>query len=189
MTITNHSSARRAGFRATNRGIEDSAGIAMTKMGTRTLYIGLNADSFALSGTSVARSADGLFSAILLPDANTGTMRTSFRLPAEWVSGTDLTVSIYWKTSATSNAAKFTVDLGAKANSETTASSNTQTVTTTTNSTASKLNKSQVTFSNSLLAAGDWLGLQISRDPADASDTLATDLYIAAIVVELTGQG
>lgn len=189
MTIANNSSARRAGFRATNRGIEEFATITMTKFGTRTLYFPLSPNSFHLNGSGVINSADGIFSVITLPDANIGNMYTSFRLPAEWESGTDIIVSIYWKTSATSGAAKFTVQIGAKADGESTASSNTQNITTSASSTANKLNKSQVTFANSLFSASDWIGLFISRDPADAADTLAADLKIAGIVVEFIGRG
>ena len=189
MTISNNSSARKAGFRATNAGIEAAAAITMTKIGTRTLKMAFNPTDFTLSGASVAASADGIFSVVLFPNANTGTMIITSRLAAEWKSGTDLIASVYWKSSGISGNMKLSIQLGAKADAESTASSNTQTVTTAAATTANKLVKSQVTFSNSLLAAGDWLGLSISRDPTDAADTLASDIYIACVVMEFTGRG
>lgn len=187
MTISNNSSARRAGFRANNESVKDSTTITVSKFGTRTLYLGINPDSCYLNGTSVAKSGDGLFTAITLPNANTGYLATVTRLPAEWLSGTDIKVNVYWKTSGTSGNVKFTIDLGAKENGETSALSNTQTVTTAADSTANKLIKSQVTFSNSLLTALDWLGIKILRDPSDASDTNAADVLVCAIVIEFTG--
>lgn len=189
MSIANSSAARRAGFKINDRSVADSAAISMAKIGTRTLRVGLPATIFHGSGTSVDIDDDGIFPVFVLPDANTGVLYTSFRLPAEWVASNDVTVDIYWKTSDVTGNVKFSVALAAKIAGETNAASDTQTVTTTVNATASKVNKSSVSFAGSLLAAGDLIGISITRDPADAADTLGSDINFIGADFNFTGRG
>ena len=188
MSITNSSAARRAGFRLNDAAIADDAAIAMTKIGTRTLRIPLPAQAWVGSGSSVAIAADGVFNAFTLPNANTGELFTSVRLPAEWDSG-DITLNIYWKSAGVSGDVKFSVELASVVVGETLALDDTQTGTTTVDATANKLNLSSVTFAAALLASGDLLGIHITRDPADGSDTLASDVSFVGAEVEFTGRG
>ena len=189
MTVTNSSSARKAGFRLGNRGIKKAAGIAMSKVGTRTLTIGLPPQHWHPVGAGVVVSADGMFSVMTFPDAVTSNMYETTRLPVEWITTADVVVTIYWKTAVAVGDAKLSLSIGAKADGESTASSTTGSVTTTTNTTANKLNKSQITIAAATFAAGDWIGLNISRDPTDAADTLTADLDIVNVVLEFTGRG
>lgn len=189
MTIANSSAARRAGFKVNDRAIADAAAIDMAKIGTRTLRVALPATIFYGSGTSVAIGEDGIFPVFTLPDANSGVLYTSLRLPAEWVASNNVTIDMYWKSSDTTGNVKFSVALAAKVAGETTAASDTQTVTTTVNETANKVNKSSVTFAGSVFAAGDVIGIAITRDPADAADTLGADIKFVGADLNFTGRG
>ena len=189
MTIANSSAARRAGFRLNNKSVADAAAIDMAKIGTRTLRVPLPAQAFVGSGTSVAISADGIFNVFLLPNANTGSLYTAHRLPAEWVSTSNVTLNIYWKSTGITGDCKFSVELASVIVGETLALDDTQTVTTTVETTADKVSKSSVTFAAALFAAADVLGIRITRDPADAADTLASDVEVVGAELEFTGRG
>lgn len=189
MSITNSSAARRAGFKLNNKSVHPDAAIDMSKIGCRTLRLGLPAPAWVGIGTSVALAEDGVFPVFLLPDANSGNLYGSFKLPAEWVSGTDLVVNIYWKTSDISGDVEFSVALASITTGEATTATDTQVVATTVNATANKLNKSSVTFAAALFAAGDIVGINILRNPADAQDTLGSDINFVYAEVEFTGRG
>ena len=190
MTAANQSSALKTGFKVGNKAIARKAAIAMTKFGTRILELALGPGLFSLSGSSVANAEDGIFEAVTLPDANTGNMRTSFELPAEWDSTpTSPTFEIYWKSSTTTGDAKFTIEIASKTTSEAIAVTQTLTVTTTVDSVANKINKSTVTFTGSNIAAGDLIGINIKRDPADGSDTLSADVKVLGCIFKFTGVG
>lgn len=189
MSITNSSSARRAGFKVNNAAIKDAAAIAMSKMGVRTLYVPLTPQCFYLSGTSVAILADGIFPVILFPDANAATIATSIRLPAEWDSGT-ITISIYWKTTAIAGNVYLNAQIKSTAAAGTTTPAEENLlVATAAATTASQLNKSQITFLAADFTAGDLMGIVIARDPANVLDTLSADIYFVAAVLEFTGRG
>lgn len=188
MSISSSSSARRAGFKVNDKAIKDLAAIAMTKIGCRTLYVALPAQAWHLAGTTVQIETDGIFNVINFPEANVGGIYTSFRLPAEWDSGT-VVVSIYWKTTAVTGNARFAGDLASKAVGGTTALEESQTVVTAVNATAGQINKSQMTFLAADFTAGDLVGLNVSRDPANIADTMGGDIKIVGVVVEFTGRG
>lgn len=188
MTAANQSSALKTGFKVGNKAIAKDAAIAMTKFGTRTLEIPLGPSLFALSGAGVALAEDGIFDGVTLPDANTGNMYVSFELPAEWDSTpTNLTFEIYWKSTATSGDAKFTVEVGAQTTGEDLAVTETLTVTTTVETTANKINKSSVTIAGSNLAAGDLISIHIQRDPTDVADDLGANVIVVGTILKFTG--
>jgi len=190
MAVTNYSAARRSGFKVGNDGVGKTAAITMTKMGTRTLYIPLQPSTWHFSGTSVDTTEDGVFTGVLFPNANVATMHITTRLPAEWYSSSSsISIEIFWKTTATSGDAKFSISIAPKENGETTALTETVTKTTTTNSTANKLNKTTQAFTFSNFAASDWIGIYLTRDPNDGDDTLNTNLTIIGINIVFTGTG
>lgn len=188
MSITNSSSARRAGFKVNDKAIKEDAAIAMSKIGCRTLYIALPPSAFHLAGTSVAVATDGVFPVITLPDANAGNLYTSVRLPAQYDSGT-MTLSIYWKCTPVAGNVKFTVDVAGKADNASAALEETLTVTTAAATTAGQINRSQVTMTASNFTAGDLIGIKITRDPTDAADTLGANISFISAVIEYTGRG
>lgn len=192
MTIANSSSARRAGFKINDETIGELAALSMAKIGCRTLYVPLPADCWHMAGASVAVAEDGIFPIITLPDANTGNLYTSFELPAEAVLTTGTYVlSIYWKSTAVSGAAKYTVELASRQdNGNPSTAEETLTVTTTVATTASQINKSQITFLGAdFSSANNLVGIHVSRDPADAADTLGANVSFVCAVLEFTGRG
>lgn len=188
MTIANSSSARRAGFKVNDAAILDVAAISMAKIGCRTLYVPLPLCMFHPAGGSIGTSLDGIANIISCDDAGASNLYASFRLPAQWDSG-NITVTIYWKTVATTGNAKFTVDLASKAVGGTTALEETVTVTTAAQTTASKLNVSQAVFTAADFTAADLVGLKITRDGTAVGDTIAAQLQIAGVAFEFTGRG
>lgn len=169
--------------------VDDNADIAISKLATRTLYLSLPASLAAKSGTSVANTIVGLFGGVLMPDANTGILYWSVPLPDEYDSGT-ITLRIWWTTAATANNAKFSVALSSRAaGQDYSTTEETQTVTDAANGSASTLNVATVTFLAADFTAGDIIGIQLTRNPADAADTLGANLTIHAIDLEYTGRG
>lgn len=189
MSISSSSSARRAGFKVNDKTVKDLAAIDMAKIGCRTLYVALPPQAFHFAGTSVAITADNLGNTILLPDANSGDLYTSFRLPAEWVSGGNVVIDIYWKSAAITGNVKFTGELASKATGGTTALEETQTVIQAAQTTAGQINKAQLTFAAADFTAGDLVGLHLKRDGTDVSDTLGADVEFVGAAAEFTGRG
>jgi hypothetical protein len=189
MAITNVSSARRAGYKITSESVHNSANIASTKLGTRTLTLPMPTPAHSTTGAGTTKSTSGMFVVIPLPNANSGGLFGAFQLPCEWVAATDVKVSIYWYSAGITGNVKFTVYCAPKVAGESTASADTQTVITAAPTTANMIKKSQVSFSNTLFAANDWVGYEVYRDPTDGSDTLASDVYILNVVIEFTGRG
>lgn len=188
MSISNSSSARITGFKINDAAIKDAAAIDMAKIGSRTLYIPLPANAFAFSGTSVAMEADGIFNVINFPNANTANIYTSVRCPKQYVSG-PMVVSILWKSAGVSGNVKFSAAISCNSTDGPTAAEETLTVTTAVSATAGQVNKSQITTSVTTFLDGQLIGLNISRDPADAADTLASDVKVIGVYLEYTGRG
>ena len=177
--------ARKSGYTIGNADVDSAAAIAVTKIGTRTLYLSFPPQSMQNTGTV---SNSGVFPTVCFDDATQRYSRLAFALPAEYSSGA-ISVDIYWITAATTGDAKFTVDIKSTTTGGTTASENQQTIATTTDATANEINKSTVSFAASLLASGDIVGIQITRDGTDAADTIGADLYVLLVVVSYTGRG
>lgn len=189
MTITNSSSARRAGFKFNNKAFKKGADIAASKIGTRTLTSVIAPNDFVLSGAGVAMAVDGIFSSITLPDANAANLYATAKIPMEYAGGF-VTLDIYWKTTAVNvaNNIKFTVAMASKAGGESTALNDTQSVTQAPAAVSNQLRKASIVFSGIVFTAGDFVGIHILRDPADAADTLATDAKLIQCVLKFTGR-
>lgn len=192
MALTNVAAARRLGFKLENEDIADpdtgATAIAMSKIGTRTLYLSFPSGTLNLDGASVANATDGVFVYALLPDANAGDLYFAFAIPVEWESG-DMVVTVYWYTSAVTGNVKYTLDTASKTTGETTASADTQSVITAVPTVANQVTVSSLTPSNSIYAAGDIVGMKLRRDPTDAADTAGADVKVLCIVVSFTGRG
>lgn len=188
MSITNSSSARRAGFKVNDKTVKDLAAISMAKIGTRTLHMALPPQAWHLVGTNVVVQSQGVFNVIQCPDANTADLYTSFRLPAEYDSG-NLTLTIYWLSSAVAGNVKLTAQLAGKAVGGTTASEETIVTVTTVSATSLQLNKHQFNFNSADVTALDLVGIHITRDPADVLDTLGADIVIVSAFLDYVGRG
>lgn len=192
MSATNVSGARKTGYKFGNKAFKKAAAITMSKMGTRELIRAICPQAMHLSGTSVAIAADGIFNVVTLPDANAGSVYGTFRLPEEWVSTSDLTIDVYWKTTQNDNTKQLELvaTISAQQSDETIATVDTLTTQQAPSTTANQVKK--FTFSASLAAnyaAGDLIGIKITRTPSDADDTLAADIKVIAIVARFTGRG
>ena len=175
------------GYLITNNCIDAAAAIAISKLGTRTkrMHLGLGGDY-----TDATKSTDGVFPTALFHDAGVKSIYRSFPLPKDYDSG-DIKVVIVWKTSATANDAKFQISGRSSPadGSASTASEFTGNVVTTAEAVANRYTKSEITILEANIADGDQIGLRIYRDPADASDDLATDLYVLNTYLEYTARG
>lgn len=188
MTISNSSSARRAGFKVNDATILDVAAISMAKIGCRTLYVPLPIAVFHAAGAGYSATTYGLFNVAACADAGATNLYTSFRLPAEWDSG-GCTLTIYWKTTAITGNAIFVVDLASKAVGGTTALEETVSITVAAQTTAQKINIAQAVFASSDFAAGDLIGIKITRDGTAVGDTVAASVEIIGCAFEFTGRG
>ncbi len=170
--------------------VSDNANLSRSKLGTRTAYLDINPCYGYLSGTSVAKTTDGVFSSVLFPDANTGNMRYSFPLPNDYASG-DLTLRIFWKSAATAGDAYFEIEFSSVvAGVSTTAlAETTPTGTSTVNGTANRINSVALTVSASFVTSGDICFLNLARVPGNAADTLGADLEVLLIRMEYTARG
>lgn len=174
------------GFLIADEDVSENANIQRSKLATRTAYISIQPSSGVLS--TATKSTDGAFSTIVMPDSGTSSAAFSFRIPDDYASG-NLTVDIFWKTAATTNDAKFFVYFGSAGSGNSTAIDDTQTVVDTAAGTTNLINTASVTISSSMFAAGNIAGLILERQPADGSDTLATDLEVILIRISYTARG
>lgn len=188
MALTTGSGARIAGNLIADEDVSEHANIEIKKIGTRTIIRSFTANEFMTSGAGNV-SFEGVFPSRLLLDTQTGSMYKSFMLPDEWVSSSNITFDIYWTAAPIAGAAKFSVLIQSCPTNTVIATEDTQTVTTTVNGTTGRINKSSVTFAASVFTAGDVVGVQISRDPADANDTLGATLEVLCVVMSFTGRG
>lgn len=179
---------RQAGDQIEDGDVADNANIQTAKLGTQTLYRSIPGTAFLGSGSGVSQTNSGVFGGTTLPNANSGSLYASIPLPDEYVSG-DITLKIFWNSAGTAGDLKLTADVKSTTDDGTMTSEETDTVTTTVNGTTTRINQSSIVLSGSNFTAGDVIGLLISRDPADAADTLASDVLIIEVTLEFTGRG
>lgn len=111
------------------------------------------------------------------------------RLPRKWNNGT-ITAAVYWTAASGSGAVVFGISAGAYSNDDalTVALGTAQTCT----DTLIAANDLHITPTSSAItvagtpADADFLAVQISRNPADGSDTLTADARVLGVVLFLT---
>lgn len=182
-------SYRQAGDLIEDADVDENANIAISKLATRTLYYSTPAQSTIKTGAGVVDAFNGAYGGIVMPDANASSLFISLPLPDEWVSGTPITARVWWITSVTAGNALFAGNLKSATEDGATAVEEVQTVVGAAAGTANLLRGSTMTFLAADFTAGDIIGLKVDRTPADASDTLAADLTVLAIDIEITGRG
>lgn len=189
MALTSVSAYRLAGYQFTNDDFDNNAEIASSKLGTRTLYKTIPAAACTLNGSGCTRTNSGVFGGVTMPDANDSDISYSLRLPVEWDSG-NITLRILWNTAATSGDIRLVTTYSAiKSGEATNATTQTVTSTDTADGTASDLNEITFTLTGTNFEAGDYIGIKITREPANASDTLGANAIIFALSFEYTGRG
>lgn len=110
---------------------------------------------------------------------------TTFQIPANYV-GTPKG-QVIWKADATTGDAVWDVDFVSRAVGESldpSSADESETVTTTTDATAFDRNESEVTPTGSTFAAEDLCKVKVSRDGADAADTLAAEALFEGFAFE-----
>lgn len=191
MVLTARSAYRLAGHQFSDEDFDKNANIETSKLGTRTLRFTIPATAFHLSGSSVAKTKNGTFGGVTMPNANAGNMYVAIPIPAEYDSG-NVILRILWNSAGTSGDLKLVSEVKPVSEGDTTASGVTDSATATTQGTTLLLNILSIT-----VAAADFrtsnneqmVGIQIQRDPADGSDTLSSDVTIFAVSLEFTGRG
>jgi len=188
MSLRDTSGLGRTGFKFENIDFSDDAAIAMTKFGTRTLQLALDPSASYFSGTSVAISVDSNVTVLTLPDANDGLMYFTFKMPAEMVVSGSVTIDIYWKTTAITGDVYLESKICSATTGEATTVEDTQTTTSPAPTTSGQIKKSTITHSTSIMTQNDWIGLLITRYPANAADTLGADIKVLMVVFNYTGR-
>ena len=179
---------RQAGDQIEDDDVHPNANIQISKLGTRTLYLSIPATLFQRSGSGVALVTSGVFGGVTLPNANTGNLYASVPLPDEYDSGT-ITLRVFWKTAATAGNLKLNANLASVAKDGALTVEEAETATVAANGTTNLLNEATFTFTASDFEAGDIVGVNLNRDPADVADTLASDVMIIEATLEFTGRG
>ena len=191
MALTGRAAYRIAGHQFADEDFDKNANIETSKLGTRTLYYTIPATAFHLSGTSVAKTFSGVFGGVTLPDANAGAMYIAIPVPAEYDSG-NVVLRIYWNSVSIAGNLKLTSEIKPVSEGDTTAVGATDTATSAANGVTTVTATMTITIAAAdfrTTALEEMIGLKISRNPADGSDTLSADAIIFAVSLEFTGRG
>jgi len=108
-----------------------------------------------------------------------------FVLPDDYDGG-NISVNIWWKSTATSGAAVFTISVLGRTEGETLDDTlgTAQSVTDTTPATAGSIAMCAPAAFSPGWAAGDYIVVKLSRDATNASDTLTVDAEVIMVVVQ-----
>ncbi len=135
-----------------------------------------------------AKDAGAILDPLVLTYSNSSTKdgaNNSFVVPQNYVGTAQLIV--LWNVNATTGDAIFDLSYLNRTDAEdmgAAAQSTTDTVTLTTDGTAFNLNTSTMTLTASDFVAGDISMVELFRDTANASDTLAADLMVHKIIFQ-----
>ncbi len=156
---------------------------------TKTLWF--DANDFSVVAGSAAMGTVGAGSArgYAFDAAADEAVTLNFRVPDNWVAGSDVTAYIYWCANAVAGDCVWDLITVPLAESEAMAGAgNTDSVTDTTDGTANDLNiTAAVTISASTeWAAGDLVVLKVNRNADDAADTLAADAVLLGVRIDYT---
>ena len=188
MALTSIAAYRLQGKTIDDVDIDPNANIESSKLATRTLNLIIPAVAGVKEGASVANTFDGVFGGVLLPNANSGAIYFSFPKPVEYDSG-NVVLRVLWSSAGTTGDLKLTSDIRSATIDSAITSGATDTGTKTTDGTGDDLNDLTITIAAADFNANEFIGLKLSRDPADGSDTLSSDVRIHALIFEYTGRG
>ncbi len=177
-----------AGFLIADDDVSPDANLARAKLGTRTAYVTIPAAGMLLSGTGVVKGFTGVFGHVVFPDANTAALYATIPLPDDYDSG-DIVFRIFWLANDTTGDVKFTLAASCVSPAGATTAEETDTVTDTAAGTVNLINSAAITIAAAVFTGGDLIALLLSRDPADAADTIAADVNILAVRMEYTARG
>ena len=181
---------RQNGAQLIDENISVDANLERSKLGTRTLKHVIPAIMGHSDSAGTGPTDDTPFAGILFPDANTAVYSFQFAIPDHWEEGQDITLDVWWNTTVTSGNLRMAVDYAPKEEGETLTATASQLVNTDAAAgSAGFLNKISFTLLAAGIKKGDIMGILLTRDPANGSDTLSADVKVFALTLSLTARG
>jgi hypothetical protein len=154
-------------------------------------HVIIKPDETKLGTTPPTAAVIGNFSVLQFTTAATETIYSSFHLPTDWSTDTDVVIRVYWAPAdGTAGDVVWQMTyapIAAEANEVISATGTTTTITDSTQSLQDELLQSgDMTITGTGLSAEDTIGLKIFRDPAHGSDTYANSASLVHIEIEYT---
>ncbi len=154
--------------------------------------IQIKAEALKLGGTAPGAAIVGVFS--VLQFAGVGgaeTVYTSFHMPTDWASGTDINVHIHWApTNGNAGTVVWQMTWNALASENDEVISGAGTTTSVSDATQELqdelLESGDMTIAAAGLAAEDTIGISIFRDPAHGSDNYGSDASFVIMEISYT---
>ena len=180
---------RQNGDQLIDSDISPDADIERSKLATRTLKLVIPAIMGHSDDSGTGPTNDTPYAGILFPDANQAGYAFQIPIPDNWEEDQDITLDVWWNTTATSGNVRFTVDYNSAKEDDAITSVTTLTNTDAADATTKDLNKISFTIAKADLKKGDLLGLLLDRAPANGADTLSADVKVFALTLSLTARG
>jgi hypothetical protein len=162
--------------------------VTPAKIPNRTRHVFFDGNYMGISGgaTRTVTGTDVQLNYISLPSTGTSLATGAFVIPADWVSG-NVTVKIWWSSSATSGDVRFNLRTLARASGEA-INASPEVDTELTVSAPGGSNEIQVTTLSSAVpvSAGDMLMLNVRRLGDHAEDTMSASVQLFNVEIEYT---
>lgn len=179
-----------AGEKIEDEDIDAAAGINPLKVEKRVVRMEAPLANAVFTGTSVAIASLTIYPYVLLPNANSGSFVVTTTAPrGEIVAGEKLRVKILWTSNTTSGNLRLVVDVKpAIAGVSSLSSALQRAIISPAPSVAKYAVEAILEFPPSIFAPNQIIGVQVARDPSNSLDTLAGDIFILAVVLEINGR-
>ena len=170
---------------------DDDGTIALVGASKIKKHVIIKPDAVKLGGTPPTQAVIGNFSVLQFTNAATETIYTSFHVPTDWDTATDITFSVRWAP-ADANAGDVVwqmtyAPIAVENNELISAAGTTISITDSTQTLQDELLESgDMTIAAASLALGDEIGLAFFRDPAHGSDTYASNASFVSLHIEYT---
>jgi len=175
-----------SGRKVGNADVDTNAAIATSKLGTRTMTDSIPIP--ALEGLTITYS--GVFPEIAFDKASDESAYATWEVPGDWAETGNIVIELYHTCDTVIvNDVIWAVDVKSTTVDGTTATERQETATTTVNGVAGQITKSTLTFAAAYFAAGDIVGIKITRDADNASDTADEDVNLVAVRITYTARG
>ena len=183
--------AVRAGARAENEDFATptgTAGISPLKVAKRKIYIPFHFANATLS--TATESVSGVFPGILLPNSGAAHAFLGAMAPRGEVSpGEPATLHVFWTTAATSGVLRLVCDIRPVIEgSANLASAVQRAILSSANGTTVLLQQAKIPFPAALFNNNQQVSLKIARDPSNSLDTLADDIILRCVYLEILGR-
>lgn len=186
--------ACKAGQRAENADFATptgTAGINPLKVAKRNIYVPFHLSRGGIIESNTSNGASSTFPGVALPNSGAAYVIAAASSPrGEIAAGERGTLKILWEAAAgTTGDLRLVAELKAAiSGSASLAVAITRNVIQTTNAVANKLSIAKMEFPPSVFNNNQLWGLKLSRDPANSLDTLAQDVWIHSVWMEILGR-